>query len=157
MHTQTCRGVARLVFPITLFVSGGAFVVQAAPIGYAVRSDGDDQLYRIDLATGAATAIGPVGFPSVEGLSFQPSTGVLFGVDDETLQLLTIDVTTGAGSLVGDLGTTDVDLGLTFDSSTPRAAVQGLRPPVEDHTIRRRIRSVPGFSFGNGLLECVPV
>ena len=33
---------------------------------YSVRSDGDDNLYRIDLGTGVATAVGPVGFDDVE-------------------------------------------------------------------------------------------
>jgi hypothetical protein len=42
-------------------------------------------------------------------------------------------------------------------NSTLRTRLQVLGPPVEDHTILRRIGSVPGFSFGNRLPECVPV
>jgi len=92
----------------------------AAPIAYAVRSDVDDQLYQIDLATGVATAIGAVGFADVEGLTFNCASG-LYAVDDITDQLITIDPATGAGVAVGPLGIGGVgaenDFGLTFDTS----------------------------------------
>ena len=111
----TIRHLGRLLVAIAAFA-----VVEpaaAATIGYSVRSDGDDQLYRIDLTTGLATSIGLVGFPSVEALSFHPDTGVLYGVDDDLDQLLTIDLATGAGTAVGSLGVDVADVGLTFDSS----------------------------------------
>ncbi len=95
----------------------GMGAATAAPIGYAIQSDGDDQLYSIDLATGVATAIGAVGFTDVEGLTFQPGTGVLFGVDDISDQLITIDLATGAGTAVGSLGVTFTDMGLAFDAA----------------------------------------
>jgi Ca2+-binding RTX toxin-like protein len=83
-------------------------------VAYSVQSDGDDQLYSIDLTTGVATAIGPTGFDDVEGLSFD-ANGVLYAVDDITDQLLTCSVTTGACQVVGPLGVTFTDLGMTFD------------------------------------------
>jgi hypothetical protein len=83
-------------------------------IAYSVRSDGDDTLYRIDLGTGVATAVGPVGFGDVEGLTFGPD-GTLYGVDDATEQLITIDLQTGDGTIVGPIGQSILDLGLTFD------------------------------------------
>jgi hypothetical protein len=43
----------------------------AAPFAYAVRGDVDDQLYLIDLATGAATAIGPSGL-----VTWRPSRSI---------------------------------------------------------------------------------
>ena len=92
----------------------------AAPIAYSVRSDVDDQLYQIDLATGVATAIGPVGFVDVEGLAFNCAGG-LYGVDDATDQLISINLATGAGTVVGPLGIggvgTSNDFGLTFDTA----------------------------------------
>lgn len=91
--------------------------LMAAPIGLSVQSDGDDQLYRIDLATGAAVAVGAVGFSDVEGLTFDPVSGVLYGVDDATDQLITINTVTGAGTAVGGLGVAIVDMGLTFDNA----------------------------------------
>jgi DNA-binding beta-propeller fold protein YncE len=87
-----------------------------AGIAYAVQSDGDDQLYSIDLGTGVATAIGPVGFADVECLAIGPG-GVLYGVDDITDQLLTIDLATGAGTVVGPLGIAFTDCGLAFDDA----------------------------------------
>lgn len=82
----------------------------AAPIAYAV---GFSDLYRIDLATGQANKIGPIGFNDVEGLAFAPD-GSLYAVADATMAiggnnsattdfLLRINTSTGAGSLVGQL------------------------------------------------------
>jgi hypothetical protein len=87
-------------------------------IGYSVRSDGDDVLYRVNLTTGEATAIGPVGFGDVEGLDFHPETGVLYGWDDVTNGLITIDLVTGNGTSVGPSGVSGhFNAGLTFDAA----------------------------------------
>jgi hypothetical protein len=95
--------------------------IDAAPIkasavltAYSVRSDVDDLLYQIDLTTGVATAIGPVGFADVESLTFSSNDAFLYGVDDVTDQLITISLTTGAGTAVGSLGVSVVDHGLTL-------------------------------------------
>jgi hypothetical protein len=84
-------------------LSGGA--VFAAPDGFSINSDSDndvthDSLYRIDLATGSETRIGPVlslgQFRSdVEGLAQSPD-GTLYGVDDENLTLFPINAATGS-------------------------------------------------------------
>lgn len=62
-------------------------------------------LHRINATTGASTVIGSVGH-AINGLAFDPTTGVLYGSTpswDTTApgQLLTIDLATGAGTLVG--------------------------------------------------------
>lgn len=79
---------------------------------YVVSSDGidaatADRLYRISLASGAATmigALGPVGgvFEDVESLAFDPS-GALFGIDDDTKTLVSINLSTGRATAVGGL------------------------------------------------------
>ena len=86
---------------------------------YSVQSDGDDNLYRINLNTGAATKIGPVGHVDLEGLSFQPGTGILFGAVNHISEVLvTINLSTGATTTVGSLfpgqGDSVMDLGLAF-------------------------------------------
>lgn len=93
-----------------LLVAGPAF----AQIGYAVDSDINGDLYRIDLSTGDATLIGNTGASDIEGLAFHPTTGVLFGVDDDTGALFTCDTSTGACSFVGDLGISTFNPGLAF-------------------------------------------
>lgn len=113
----------RLVLGVAL-LAGAALTVPrlphalAAPLAYSVRSDVDDQLYQIDMATGVATAIGPVGFTDVEGLAFD-CAGALYGVDDITDQLISINLATGAGTAIGPLGIGGVgvenDFGLAFD------------------------------------------
>jgi hypothetical protein len=90
------------------------------PVGYSVKSDGDDVLYRIDLMTGVATPVGTgVGFGDVEGLAFDPLTGSLFGIDgDDARKLITIDMTTGQGTEVGPLGYSEItNPGLAIDAA----------------------------------------
>lgn len=97
---------------------GAAGAAHAIPIGFSVQNDGNDNLYRIDLGAGTTSLVGPVGFADVQGLSFQPSTGILFGVDDTTENLITIDTATGAGSVVGALGVPTVgEAGLAFNNA----------------------------------------
>ncbi|MBZ0269013.1 T9SS type A sorting domain-containing protein, partial [bacterium] len=79
----------------------------------------DDWLLEIDQVTGAATAIGPIGFPDVDGLGFDrslpdpefassslgmgiPDEFGLYGVTYSTNQLIRIHPFTGAGMLVAD-------------------------------------------------------
>jgi hypothetical protein len=77
--------------------------VHAAPEGYSINSDspsGDaDNLYRLDLATGAQTRLGLVQSLGttkidVEGLAFAPD-GTLYGVDDDSMTLFPINLDTG--------------------------------------------------------------
>ncbi len=116
--TTTRRIAASLLAALMAVLSAAApFSASAEIIGYAVRSDGDDQLYQINLTTGVVTAVGPVGFEAVEGLSFQPGTGALFGWDEAADQLIRIDLATGAGTAVGPSGFMPMDVGLTFDAA----------------------------------------
>lgn len=88
----------------------------AEPFGYSVNSDAPqnaDQLYRIDLATGAATAIGAVGFEDVEGLAMAPD-GVLWAVDDALDRLLQINTVTGQAANRGLLGLAGQGTGPNF-------------------------------------------
>jgi hypothetical protein len=62
---------------------------------YNTLSDG---LGAIDINTGSATLVGPIGFDGVVNLSFKD--GVLYG-GDRSGQLLTIVTSTGQGTLVG--------------------------------------------------------
>jgi hypothetical protein len=103
----------------------------AEPVGYAV---GFDSLYRIDVGTGAATLVGPLGYVDVEGLAISPS-GELFGVadagavppaNDQTDFLLRINPATGVATPVGQMAALagtgsgpfgELDYGLAFTCS----------------------------------------
>lgn len=86
----------------------------AAGIGYSVQSDGNQKLYRIDLATGVATPVGATGFDGIEGLAFDPGCKTLYGVDDVKDRLVTCDRATGGCNAVGSLGVDITDTGLAF-------------------------------------------
>ncbi|MET0622683.1 MAG: Ig-like domain-containing protein [Pyrinomonadaceae bacterium] len=67
-------------------------------------SRGSSTLYSIDESTGAATAIGPVGFQAVSAMDFD-SSGKLYAVGrrpaDRVSVLITINTATGVGTEVG--------------------------------------------------------
>lgn len=124
--------VAALSLPALLLLPRTA---QADPVGFAVGEGGPGfgpsaRLYRLDLGSGAASLVGPVGYTDVEGLAFSRG-GVLYAVADAGIAcegvcpgttdlLLRIDTDTGAGTLVGPLGLAgqgpggNLDYGLAF-------------------------------------------
>lgn len=138
-----------------LLVCAFSAAAPAAPLGYAIPSDGvdadsADALHRIDLATGDATLIGPLGgpFEDVEGLAIS-AQGELFGVDDATETLLRVDIATGRATPVNGssgnlrLGTgIDLDPGLTWTcddqllmSSDVRQTLYRLDPESGEATV----------------------
>ncbi|MDP6814858.1 MAG: PEP-CTERM sorting domain-containing protein [Alphaproteobacteria bacterium] len=74
-----------------------------------------DELLTINPTTGAATAIGSLGYVFPFGIAFD-SSGALFGVDNSTDQLYSINTTTGAGTAIGNLGF-NIPNSLAFDGS----------------------------------------
>jgi hypothetical protein len=98
------KRITRLGLLAALLVSTHA---SAAPILYGTTGNGVDisTLYSIDVTTGTATLIGSVGF-AVNGLTWDATTGTLYGSARADAGLLTIDTTSGAGTLVaGGFGT----------------------------------------------------
>jgi Zn-dependent metalloprotease/streptogramin lyase len=82
---------------------------------YSISSGGS--LYEIDLRTGVATEIGPLGISAdFEGLAFSPDQQ-LYAVEDSNDRLYRVDVTTGAATLIGTLGVSVSEMGLAFDDS----------------------------------------
>lgn len=161
-----------------------AALAQAAPYGYVVNSDsvaesGFDALYRVDLASGEATLVGPTGYADIEGLAFSPE-GTLYGVDDATGTLVIIDTETGGARPVdnqpGNLGLERAiyDFGLTFDAKGrlwlssdttgriwrvdpqtghARLVVEGT-PPTEQSTGHAKSAENPGYL--SALAACGP-
>lgn len=83
---------------------GNCVLFGAAHVG---GMNGASTLYTIDPATGAATAVGPIGFNAVSGLDFDAEStlyGTGFRPADGEHVLLTIDPATGQGSEVGPTG-----------------------------------------------------
>ena len=109
-----CAPIKLLLFAIAGFVPA-AF---AQVTGFAVTSDATsaataDRLHSIDLQTGAAMMIGPLGpgFEDVEGLAFDQQ-GALFGIDDATKTLVSIAAGTGRATALGSgIGNTRLAVG----------------------------------------------
>lgn len=87
-NLASCRGMA--------FANNGRL--------YAIEDAGptNDGLYSIDLGTGNKTFIGATGFPGMQGLAVDPTTGRMYGWDVGSgsgigAGLVAIDINTGAG------------------------------------------------------------
>jgi hypothetical protein len=97
-----------------------AMIAHAQPFGYSVRSEVDDRLYRINLATGVAEQLGATGFGKIEGLALS-AAGELFGVHltaAQPAQIVKCLTTTGACTLVGSTTiTSGSNAGLAFSAS----------------------------------------
>jgi hypothetical protein len=79
----------------------------------------DEQLLSINRATGAATAIGSLGFNHIQGMAYDSLNDILFGIDTTNAdRLLTINRNTGAGTVIGRLSPGAGLSGLTYDSAT---------------------------------------
>jgi hypothetical protein len=86
--------------------------VLAAPTGYSVRSNVDDHLYAIDLATGVAVDLGLIDFEDAEGLAFAGAQLYAIGGTEGEFW----NITTPPGVLVGATGPrSGIDAGLDFD------------------------------------------
>jgi len=87
------QGLARDPADGTLYASNAAYIQPSI-------------LYRLDSSTGAATAIGPIGYFDVDALDFDPTTGILYGATGypgaNFGTLITIDVAAGVGTFVGN-------------------------------------------------------
>lgn len=105
---------ARLTFLLLILTAAPSLA--AVGTGYSVQSDGNQKLYRIDLATGVATPVGASGFDGIEGLAFDPGCKKLYGVDDVKDRLVTCDLKTGGCTAVGNLGLDVTDTGLSFSN-----------------------------------------
>jgi hypothetical protein len=103
-----------LALPALLIALLAAALPAEAGTGWSVQSDGDQKLYRIDLATGVATPVGATGFEGIEGLAFSPGCKALYGVDDVKDRLVKCNLQNGKCETVGSLGVDVTDTGLTF-------------------------------------------
>lgn len=106
----------KLFFLIILLTGANNAVAQLT--GYSVVSD---NLYSIDIATGAETLIGPLGVTGdFEALAFDPTSGVLYVAADGNsagASIHTVDIATGTATLVGAHGVSYTNGGMAFDSS----------------------------------------
>ncbi|MBK9387821.1 MAG: DUF4394 domain-containing protein [Planctomycetes bacterium] len=83
---------------------------------------GDDTLYRIDFdgtwSAGTPLAYASGAAISIGGLALDPSTGVLYAIDNGNDSLVTVDPLTGALTIVGALGVSWSGVGgLDFDEN----------------------------------------
>ena len=81
-----------------------ALAFKTSTLLYAVNDpspiNGPDNLYTVDLTTGNATLVGPIGFNGVEELAFDFTTLYAWDIGDSGIGagLITIDLATGAGT-----------------------------------------------------------
>src|ERR1051325_8547489 len=119
---NAANGTASNPRPTGLYQMAGFTVTPDGQQAYALTTFGHAQpnaLFRIELATGAATFIGNTGLNLIgEGdLAIRPGDGRLFGVWNAVggdLHLFTLDTTTGAATDVGAAASASDLSGLAF-------------------------------------------
>jgi len=100
--TGTTAAVGGPAFPIVSLAYDPLNDTLYGNTSVAFGGETADELYSIDTATGAATAIGLIGENSVYALGFSQA-GSLYGVDGNC-NLVGINTGTGAGTIVGSTG-----------------------------------------------------
>ena len=83
---------------------------------YASDPANTSTLWTLDINTGAATQVGPINGDTIADITFDPATGVLYGMGRNSSRLYTISISTGAPTLVGT-SDAQVRCGLTFSPS----------------------------------------
>ena len=93
--------------------------VEAATL-YAVDWAGSNNIYTIDLSTGAASLLSATSLGGIGGIAFDDA-GTLHAIDVDfaSTTLYQIHPPTGASAVVGLTGTTGGEGGLTYDASAP--------------------------------------
>lgn len=113
---------------------------------------GDDNLYTIDLGTGAASLVGGHGVFDMFGLSFD-GAGNLFGTNGAS-NFYSVNSGTGAASLIGN--TSVYPGGLTYNSSTGQMILAeaggGQMYSINTGTAASTLLASPGGLNDNGLV-----
>jgi hypothetical protein len=92
---------------------------------YATNS-GADSFYTMNVATGAATLVGPLlNSTNPNGLAYNAANGILYMVDNTTDNLYSMNLTTGEANIIGGLGSGNY-LGLVWIPTPASAALLGL-------------------------------
>ena len=125
MYAVSTNGSAAQLYTVDLG-SGAAtptvVVTTPIPIWLAIDTAGmaytldilDDNLYSVDLTTGAATSIGPVGFNAsfAQDADFDPETNILYlaayNADISVAEYRSVNVSTGASTYIGDFNRVEV-------------------------------------------------
>ena len=79
-------------------------------------SSSTGSIYKISTSTGVATLVGATGLASVGGLSYDRTTGKLWGYSSAAYALYTINKATGAATLVWTLGSTYLYVDIAINS-----------------------------------------
>lgn len=124
-----------------------------------------DALYEINPLTGATTFIGRILFNNVFGLGFDQA-GNLFGVSDDSNELIRISTSTGNGTLVGGTGLSTVfdiasrpEDGVMFAADSVTASLYRIDTATGATTLVGGFGSatnIVGLAFGPGGTVPVP-
>lgn len=98
------------------FEFGGLGYASATQTLYMIGGRGNNALYTVNTATGAATLVGAHGINDMFGLEFDNSTGRLFASAFNG-QLYELNTSTGAATLIGNTGVGNLG-GLAYNSAT---------------------------------------
>ncbi len=125
-----CNGTTTIIGNTGIYLPHGLALDPSDGTLYA--TDDVSNLYIIDKSTAVVNLVGPVGYPHIGALDFDPTTGSLHGAyaySSSTGYLIKIDTTTGEGTFVANTHRIN---GLCFDEDgTLYASENGLYAGVD--------------------------
>jgi WD40 repeat protein len=139
-------GAGTLASPLTQVFGGyRAFAFSPGDVLYANGNSGgaNNELYTIDVSTGAVTLVGYIPFPGVQALTFSPA-GVLYGWDAGGAGLITIDPSTANAADVNP------GVGGSFDIQTLAFSPDGVLYGANDSLFTIDLTSGAQTLVGNG-------
>lgn len=99
-------GKTTQVGPFNLTNGAGMLALACSLTGELYGIATDDNFYKLDKATGAATLVGATGVNAayIQAMDFDRNTGELYWANTGTYSLYKVNVTTGKATLVGSIG-----------------------------------------------------
>lgn len=83
---------------------------------YIVSDRGQDLFVRVDMSDGEVSVVAALGIRAIECLTFDDSTGTLYGIDDGLDELVEIDTDNGKVTVLGTIDVAGAWEGCAYDS-----------------------------------------
>jgi len=127
------------VFSLLLLSAGVSYAQVLYGAAYQ-GPDGPSTLYTINIATGAATPVGPIGFERCAGMAFDEVTETLFATcertdDSDVPVLVNINPNTGTGAEVGPLNSCQTWQDMTFRNIDNALFANGFNGSCSDYAL----------------------
>jgi hypothetical protein len=115
-YLDACTGTLTMIGPHGATAFGG---IAFGPDGRLFGIGSGDVLYELDLTTGLATSVGPLGIDiGTSGLAWDCTNQRMFGADGNQDRVFEVDLVTGAATRVRSTGVPFSSVGIEYDRAS---------------------------------------